>query len=118
MPPAVDLEFVGNCATRPKPDELRLEIENFLTEVEAHAGRPAIFYATKEFLSAYGAVLPLRPLWIRSVMRTPPTEDWLFWQYHEVAGVSGIETRVDVDVYRFDLSALRELTGVAASAGQ
>jgi lysozyme len=42
LPPAVDIEFVGNCGARPTVADLQRELTAFLTPVEAAFGRPAI----------------------------------------------------------------------------
>lgn len=38
LPPAVDLEFVGNCAGRPSRDDLLRELKTFVDRVEAATG--------------------------------------------------------------------------------
>ena len=40
LPPAVDIEFGGNCSRRPTAEELRTELDAFLGPVEAAFGRP------------------------------------------------------------------------------
>ena len=49
LPPAVDLEFGGNCAARPSPAALRTELSAFIAVVEAHYRRPVTLYLTREF---------------------------------------------------------------------
>ena len=44
LPPAVDIEFVGNCGARPAVADLQRELTAFLTPVEAAFGQPAIIY--------------------------------------------------------------------------
>jgi lysozyme len=100
LPPAVDLEFGGNCSDRPDPAAFRRELDAFLGPVEARDGKPAVLYVTAEFLKAYGQVLPKRQLWRRSILLTPAFgQDWTFWQYHNRGHVAGITGPVDLNVF-------------------
>ncbi|HWA61575.1 MAG TPA: GH25 family lysozyme [Caulobacteraceae bacterium] len=100
LPPVVDLEFGGNCQIRPGPEALRAQLAAFLGPVEAREGKPAIFYATQEFLAAYGEALPDRRVWRRSIALEPARgERWVFWQYHNRGRVSGVKGPVDLNVF-------------------
>lgn len=103
LPPVVDIEFGGNCGARPQGPAFRRELDDFLTPVEAATGRPALLYVTPEFLEAYGAVLPERPLWRRSIVREPAgPEPWVIWQHHNRGRVDGVEGPVDLNVFSGD----------------
>lgn len=102
LPPALDLEFPGNCPARPEPDQLRLEVEAFLNELEPHFGRQAILYVEGVFESVYGSVLPVRVQWYPSHLVVPSHENWAFWQYSPEGQVTGISTPVDLNVFRAD----------------
>jgi lysozyme len=106
LPMAVDLEFVGNCSRRPSQTELAEELDGFLGIVEEHAGRPAIYYVTSEFLEAYGEAIPKRNLWVRSILYEPAVPGWVVWQYHPAGRVSGIEGDVDLNVLSGTLGKL------------
>lgn len=100
LPPAVDVEFGGNCGRRPPPDELRRELDAFLAKVEPVYGRRAVLYVTGDFLDANAAALPPRPLWRRSLLREPdPLAQWRVWQYHNRGRVDGIAGPVDLNVF-------------------
>lgn len=103
LPPAVDLEFGGNCAMRPAPDVLIREIAEFLHVVETVAGCRPLIYTTQDFHAAYLAGRAGdRDLWVRNVFRRPrlePGRHWLFWQFANRAHVEGIEGFVDLDVF-------------------
>jgi lysozyme len=127
LPPVVDLEFGGNCSQRPTPAALKVEIDIFIAIVEGAVQRPVVIYATDEFIASYGAVLPDRPRWVRSLYRPPSDDKWTFWQYHNAGHVRGIRDwilfgwniagwkigdwrlggRVDLNVYRGDVAACR-----------
>lgn len=106
LPPAVDLEFGGNCGRRPGAAAMRAELDAFLAPVEAAYAKPALLYVTPEFFEAYRAALPARPLWRRSILRAPDASAaWTLWQYHNRARVAGIDGPVDLNVYVGDAAA-------------
>jgi lysozyme len=106
LPPAVDLEYLGNCALRPDGRTFSRELEAFLMDVEQREEKPAIFYVTPEFYQAYGAYLPPRRLWARSIVREPPAAlGWTLWQYHSRGHVHGVVGPVDLDVFSADRRA-------------
>ncbi len=107
LPPAVDVEFGGNCRDRPGPDRIRAELEAFVGEVEQRTGRVVVLYVTQEakeeLLGAF-----TRPLWYRSIAREPRL-DWSFWQFDAAARVAGVNRAVDLNVFRGELAALDAL---------
>lgn len=99
LPLVIDLEFGGNCAAAPEAPHLKAEITLLLERVEAHFGQTAILYVTKEFQIAYGATLPDRRLWFRSIVLPPRKgQRWAIWQFHNRGSVDGISTPVDLNV--------------------
>lgn len=110
LPPAIDLEYEGNCSERPAPDVLRAEIEAFLEPVEAAFGQQVVFYITSGFYEDYFSQLPKRPLWTRQIARPPGSEDWLLWQYHDHGRVDGITGDVDLNVLQGSPDRLTELS--------
>jgi len=107
LPPALDLEFVGQCPGTPNPDELRVEIEDFVAVIENEVGRSVMLYVLDDFEDRYSVLANIdRPVWRRHLYRRPSTNDWLVWQYSGTAAIDGIEGWVDLDVA--DLSALKE----------
>lgn len=101
LPPAVDLEYGGNCAARPSSDSLAAELRAFLTPVEAAYGRPAILYVTREFYNAYLANQPAtNPLWVRDIFGQPGYGGrWTLWQYGNRGRMDGVETYVDLNAF-------------------
>jgi lysozyme len=103
LPPAVDLEFGGNCGRIPDGATMRRELEAFLAPVERAYGKEAVLYLTPEFFDAYRAHLPTRALWRRSLLRAPADAPaWLLWQYHNRGRVDGIRGPVDLNVFVAD----------------
>jgi len=103
LPPAVDLEYLGNCSRKPEPAKLRAELAVFLAAVEAHYRNRAILYLTPEFDRAYGISRAFdRPLWLRSLVRQPRFggRPWTIWQVSNFRRLDGISGRVDWNVAR------------------
>lgn len=103
LPPAVDLEFGGNCARRPSRAALQIELASFLKALEAHYRVRPILYTTRAFHDAYlrGAFKGYG-FWVRSIYLEPDfrTSSWLIWQFHERARKPGITGPVDLNVFR------------------
>lgn len=103
LPPAVDLEFGGNCAARPDRDTLIAELASFIKMVEAHAEKPVMLYLTREFEDHYRISEAIdRPLWLRRLFFEPSfgTHPWVMWQAHPRRRVDGINGPVDWNVVR------------------
>lgn len=103
LPPAVDLEFGGNCGAKPSRAALLRELGVFLQRVEARSGKPALLYLTEEFDAAYRVSEAVdRPLWLRSLVRRPDygARPWRIWQASNFRRLRGIEDRVDWNVAR------------------
>jgi lysozyme len=103
LPPAVDLEFGGNCASRPSRTVFLDELATFVRMVEAHSEKPVMLYLTPEFEEEYqvSAVID-RPLWLRRVAFPPDfgAHPWVMWQANPRKRVAGISGSVDWDVVR------------------
>lgn len=103
LPPAIDLEFMGNCTTRPAIADVKGELRAFLARVAAHYGQPAVLYLTEEFDDAYHVSAAIdRPLWLRSLVLEPRfgARRWTIWQASNFRMLDGIEGRVDWNVMR------------------
>ncbi|MGO1070611.1 glycoside hydrolase family 25 protein [Lysobacter sp. CA199] len=117
LPPAVDLEFGGNCGLRRDAATLRAQLDAFLAPTEATYGKQALLYVTPEFFDAYREALPARPLWRRAIVRAPDAHAvWTLWQYHNRARVDGIAGPVDLNVYAGDAAAFQQWRNAARSA--
>lgn len=107
LPPAVDLEFGGNCSKVPGSDEIFKELRAFLDPVRSATGREPVLYITREFFDAYlknaPAELASSPLWVRDIYRHPRwlgNRSWAVWQYANKGRVQGISGLVDLDVFQ------------------
>lgn len=101
LPPAVDLEFGGNCDARPAPATLIAELRAFLDAVEAHYRQPVTLYLTREFDAGYEVSAKIdRPLWLRQLGWEPRwgARPWAIWQASSFRNLDGINGRVDWNV--------------------
>ncbi|MCH8616136.1 lysozyme [Sphingomonas sp. SM33] len=101
LPPAVDLEFPGNCDRRPSRAKFHKELGDFLRIVEARYGKPAVLYVTRVFDSRYRVSATLdRPLWLRSLHAEPSfgARPWAIWQVSNVRTLDGVNGHVDWNV--------------------
>ena len=103
LPPAVDLEYLGNCGGRPSVRDLHAELATFIRQIEAHYRKPILLYLTEEFDTAYrvSARIP-RPLWLRSLVLEPDfgARPWAIWQASNFRRLRGIEGRIDWNIAR------------------
>jgi lysozyme len=113
LPPAVDVEFGGNCKARPRADEFRDELAVFINTVEETWGCPVVLYSTDEFYDAYlKKQFAENPLWIRDIYRQPNKKiygDWQFWQYANRGRLKGIKGFVDLNVWQGDEAEFNSL---------
>ncbi len=111
LPPAVDLEFDGNCAARPPAVLVRDELDTFLAAVEEHYQARPVAYVTPRFYEAYLAEDPPDVVWwARSPVVEPwGSPRWTFWQYWP-GRRAGVDGSVDRNVFDGNLAELIELT--------
>lgn len=103
LPPAVDLEYMGNCDRPLSVDAFHAELSAYLRLIEAHYRKPALLYLTAEFDEAYQVSARVnRPLWLRSLVIRPRfgAHPWHVWQVSNFRRLRGIDGRVDWNVAR------------------
>ncbi|MDR2870514.1 MAG: SUMF1/EgtB/PvdO family nonheme iron enzyme [Deferribacteraceae bacterium] len=119
LPPVLDLE----CATLPPEwigymdsdngylDDVRSELHEWLSLVEARYSKQPVLYVTYETYAAFIADSGFEqyPIWIRSVFTEPDSDelgrDWLLWQYSSrsrLDGYVGNEKFIDLNVFNGD----------------
>ena len=99
MPPAVDLELLGNCSDPPPRAELLDEVRGFIDEVERRTGQQVVVYAYPEFEARYRFAGALhRRQWVRRIGNRPPARDWYIWQKDDRAVIDGIAGPADLNV--------------------
>ena len=103
LPPAVDLEYLGNCGGRPAIGDFHAELAAYIRLVETHYRKPVLLYLTAEFDAAYQVSAHVRrPLWLRRLVFEPDfgARPWRIWQASNFRRLRGIEGRVDWNVAR------------------
>jgi lysozyme len=56
----------------------------------------------------------VRPRWLRSLAIKPSEDGWIYWQYHNMGRVDGIEGDVDLNVLQGGQQTLAELFAPSA----
>lgn len=103
LPPAIDLEYLGNCDKPVSIAMFQRELGIFIRLVEKRYRKRVIFYLTDEFDRSYQVSAHFdRPLWLRSILREPRfgARPWTMWQASSFRRLPGISGRVDWNVVR------------------
>ena len=113
LPPAVDLEFTGNSATRPSLEEFQKQFGLFLNAIRVEYRREPVIYTSHDFSSRYLEGYSIQRPWVRAVLFGPKDDEgnpWIFWQFTERTRVSGIYGFVDMDVFNGNSAKFHILT--------
>lgn len=102
LSPAIDLEYVGNCAARPSRQEFEKELTDFIRVVRGELGVEPILYTMEDFYSDYleGGKFSAAPLWVRDIffgMSWPDAGHVVFRQFANKGRVAGISGPVDLN---------------------
>jgi lysozyme len=99
LPPAIDLELIGNCADPPARDDLLREVRAFVDIVERRVGQRIVVYAYPEFEQRFRIATALqRRQWVRSIGSAPPAREWWIWQQDDHAAIEGISGPADLNL--------------------
>lgn len=105
LPPALDIEI----STKYDPGIVRVEIDNWIKEIEKKYGRKPVLYVTTHTYDAYirGHFMDY-PIWIRDIITPPslPDRQWAIWQYSNRGRVEGISNFVDKNALSGELQNL------------
>jgi lysozyme len=105
LPPAIDLEYVGNCAARPGNGKLAHELKTFIAALRARGLRTPLIYSTQSFFEDYLDADPAfaaYPLWVRNLYGETAWSRGrtiLFRQFASHARLDGIRGPVDLNVF-------------------
>ena len=103
LPPAVILDFEGNCADRPDLAIFISEFAIFLEMIEEHSASPALLYVTREFDTAYEVTSRIeRSVWLPRRLFKPDfgAIPWVMWEASDIRQVDGVENPVRWNVVR------------------
>ena len=105
LPPAVDVEFGGNCSARPAEAELLRELTKFIELVSTAWHQPVIVYALHDVVDRYPKLAELdAPVWQRHLFTRPGNDEWSIWQISGFARVEGIDGAVDLNIGKLVLT--------------
>jgi len=110
LPPVVDFEFTGNPDNYIK-ETLLNELRKCVNRLEEHYKHSVIIYTTHD---AYKYIIKdnfNNPIWYRSIILplNKNIPNVIFWQYHNSAKIKGINTKVDLNVFKGNLEELNNL---------
>jgi lysozyme len=112
LPPAVDVEFAGNCRNWQSIEAIRGELAAFIGAVtHAYGRRPIVYFTRESYERILDGHLEGSPTWARSLFGRPRARfgSWTFWQYAHNGRVPGIEGLVDLNVFRASAAEFRVL---------
>ena len=113
LPPVIDLEFGGNCQARPSKQTILQELKDYIYEVEqVYQAAPMIYVTDAAYETYISGEFEQNAIWIRDIFKRPDLPDgrtWTFWQYSNRGRLDGIETPVDLNVFRGDAAVFRHL---------
>jgi lysozyme len=100
MPPAVDVEFIGNCEPGPPREELLRELRAFIDAVETRTGKRVVVYLHPDVEERHRIADDLdRRQWVRS-LGSRPQREWWIWQKSDSAAIDGIDSPADLNQMR------------------
>lgn len=107
LPPVADIEITGNLGRH----ALRKSVRIFLERLQAKTGVRPILYSGHSFYQDYLADgFEQYTFWLAHYgPGKPHNQPWTIWQFSEQATVSGINHRVDLNVFRGDSAAFEKL---------
>ena len=111
LPPVIDFEFGGNTKNYSE-DIMMKELHTCINILEEYYGTEVIIYVTPKSYKLIKKYNFSNPIWYRSIIFpiNKKNQDILFWQYHNSAKIEGINTNVDLNVFRGNFEELLEIT--------
>lgn len=103
LPPVVVLDLYPNCANRPSRDVVLSELNIFLSEIEAHSGKPAILRIAEPFEEAYTISSGVnRTIWLDRDIFVPSyaAHPWVLWTANHARQLPGADQTVDWTVVK------------------
>jgi lysozyme len=110
LPPVIDFEFSGNPKKFDKQKIYR-ELKICIATLEEYYGHKVIIYVTKDTYIHFIENNFDNPIWYRSIIFpiNNNIKNILFWQYHNSAIIDGINTKVDLNVFKGNITELKKL---------
>ena len=120
LPPAIDLEYGGNCHTIPTKAILLAQLKTFIEKITASYAQKPMIYATRDSYNNFlaGEDLADVSIWIRNIYKQPELSDgkkWTIWQFAHQGRLKGIKGIVDLNVFNGNKAEFSELISVTES---
>ena len=105
LPPAVALDYSKTCDSKPDRALILSEVSTFLSQIEAHSGKPAVLLLAKDFEEQYRISAAVdRNVWLERTWFLPDyaARPWVMWTANTARKIDGVDGRVRWVVVRGD----------------
>ncbi|MGC1469478.1 MAG: GH25 family lysozyme [Sphingorhabdus sp.] len=103
LPAAVEFGFSEKCASKPDRALVLSEVATFLSQIEAHLGKPAILKISQEFENQYKLSSSIdRTVWLEKTWLLPDyaARPWVMWTANPERRIDGVDEPVQWVVVR------------------
>jgi len=103
LPAAVDFGFSEKCTSKPDRALVLSEVATFLSQIEAHLGRPAILKVSQDFEEHYRLSTSIdRTVWLEKTWLLPEyaARPWVMWTANPQRRIDGVDEPVQWVVVR------------------
>lgn len=103
LPAAVEFGFSKKCTSKPDQALVLSEVATFLSQIEAHLGRPAILKISQDFEARYKLSASIdRTVWLEKTWLLPDyaARPWVMWTANPQRRIDGVDEPVQWVVVR------------------
>ena len=103
LPAAVEFGFSKKCASKPDRALVLSEVATFLSQIEAHLGKPAILKISQDFEELYRLSSSIdRTVWLEKTWLLPEyaARPWVMWTANPQRRIDGVDEPVQWVVVR------------------
>jgi lysozyme len=103
LPAAVEFGFSEDCASKPDRALILSEVATFLSQIEAHLGKPAVLKISQDFEEHYRLSSSIdRTVWLEKTWLLPEyaARPWVMWTANPQRRIDGVEEPVQWVVVR------------------
>ena len=103
LPAAVEFRFTDTCSGKPDRALVLSEVATFLSQIEAHLGKPAILKISPEFEEQYKLSTSIdRTVWLEKTWLLPDyaARPWVIWSANPQRHIDGVSEPVEWAVVR------------------
>lgn len=103
LPAAVEFGFSEKCASKPDRALVLSEVATFLSQIEAHLGKPAVLKISEDFEAQYKLSSSIdRTVWLEKTWLLPDyaARPWVLWTANPQRRIDGVDKPVEWAVVR------------------